>query len=683
MTPYQNPRRLLTYMPLITLAAADCLLLLPALQSADSLRTFAFSHIGFVGLIACLVAAMYYARKNQLGAPVPWRGCILTLATLLLLSLLLDLSGATLIEAALAILHRRFQQPYWQAFGLLLAALIFLPIIYEALRKSLRDRRYKDLAVCLGFLLLLCSLYLPFGFNSIAHWENWIYLAHLEGRSSWGVAYELTTRYWVALPHLLATIISPDSFLGFHVTHLLILWGKLVLLYGILRQLAFPRLYAFLATTLFLFYPVNSDLLSLRSLPNQFSALSLMAAGYLIISFRKDPSRLHLLGIWLALSFNVASNETAFAIILVVPLLWLPKNRPPNWKALNLSAIWFLAPLAKLAYFALLAGNSMTFYNSYVFTGDWNPSSNGITLVPSRLADVYRHTLIDSWQAAIHQLGQTDWLGMCAVVSALIAGIAWLLMRNSNRQTMPSTRDLALSFASGILFITPSVGVLIWLEQYSGDLWRTYFYVPIGASIAVFSLVALAAAPIQGFTLRNAAITVLCLAVGMPGIARLFEQREELVTSADNKAILLRNLLNVAPHIEPDTTVLLITDLTREELDAADYYELHYSNELDDSILYVLYNNRVPLASHFCLETVPCPHWDNVTNPTSPNWSEETFQRTLFLKINQDLAIELIKDPVNTFDLDIDIPYDASQLYDPDAPLPPRAETMLAPAIRR
>lgn len=664
----------------IVLVAVDCLLALLAIGSAESLRLFLFFHLGFVGLLTCLLAALYFAFKNQIFAPLPWRALILAMAALLMLSLALDLSGISLITDALAILHRRFRQPYWQTFGLLLAAFIFLPLIYQALRRCVIERRHTDLAVVGGFLLFLCALYLPLGIDNIAHWENWLYLSHLEGRFSWSVAYELSTRFWVAVPHALASIISPGSFVGFHLTHILILWAKSVLLYSILRGIKFARLYAFLASALFLFYPVNSDLLSLRSLPNQFSAMSLLAAAALILTCREHPSRLRLFGIWLALSFNVASNETAYALILVAPLLWLLAVRPP-WRP-RLAAIWFLAPGAKLAYLALLAGNSMSFYNSYVFAGEWNPTADTFGPVISRLADVMRQTFFDSWLAAIRRFSNSEWLGMTVILLALLAGIAWLLARNDARQGLFSTGALTGYLAGGLLLIIPSVGVLIWLEQYSGDLWRTYFYVPIGASITLFSLIALAASPIKRPAIRDTAIIALCLAVCAPGVTRLFEQRERLTASADNKAILLRNLLRSAPQIEPEAIVLLLTDLSRDELDASDYYELQYSAELDDSMLYVLYGNGVQLSSHFCLESEPCSRLELVADTAAPDWDDEIFQRTLFFKIHRDLAVEVIQDPIAYLDLPIDIPYDASQLYDPDALLPLRAATMLGPATR-
>ena len=668
---------------LIALVALDGLLILPALGGAESLRLFLFQHLGFVGLLSCLLGSINYAVNCNPAAPFRWRGLALTVSALLLLSLTLDLSGTSLIPDVLGILHRRFQAPYWQAAGLILTGLLFSPLAYAALRKALNERRHVDLAVCAGFLLLVCLLYVPFGFDSIGHWESWIFIAYLEGRFSWSVVYELPIRFWSMLTHYLSIFLSPNSFSGFHLSHLLILWGKMTLLYAIFRQLSLARLFAFLLACLAMLYPVNSDLLSLRSLNYQVGVLTLLTGLYLLLSYRNSSGRLHLLCIWLALILNVASNESAYALILMAPLLLLLLNRPTLSAALNLTAIWYLAPLAKLAHLLLLAGSSITFYNSYAFEGDWNPSGGGLTPVFERLMNVYSQAFVDGWLEAIAQLFQSNWLAMSAIVAALIAGFAWLLMRDSLRQPPPATRDLIMTFAAGLLLIVPSVGVLIWLEQYSGDLWRMYFYVPIGASIAVFSLFALATSPIKQLALRNSLIVALCLVAFIPGIARLYEQHEGLVSSADNKARLLHNLLKIVPSIEPDTVILLLTDMTREQLDETDFYEFGYSRELDDSMLYVLYDDRVSRTAHFCLESEPCSHLELVTDPLSPDWNEETYQRTLILKIQRDLTVEVIQDPKTYFDLDFDIAYDAGRLYDADAPLPPRATTMLGPALNR
>ena len=65
-------------------------------------------------------------------------------------------------------------------------------------------------------------------------------------------------------------------------------WGKMILLYGILRQVNVSPLLAFMATLLFLVYPVNSGLMSLRSYQMTFSKLALLAAVYLAFDFREN-----------------------------------------------------------------------------------------------------------------------------------------------------------------------------------------------------------------------------------------------------------------------------------------------------------------------------------------------------------------------------------------------------------
>ena len=353
---------------IICLLLVDGVLAIYALQHSHNLSDFLYFHLGLTGLLFSPLLALVFLRKPRMDQPLPLRPLMLALLVCLLFALVAGLSETRLVNEVLGIIHRRFQQPYWQWVGLALAALIFLPLIWHALRSCLEQRRHADLLICGGYLAFLLLLFAPAGFDSIGHWETWNYRAFLEGQFSWNVSYELTTRFWVAVPHLLATIISPDSFIGFHVTHLLIIWGKLVLLYGILRKLKFSRLFAFLATMLFMVYPVNAALLSLRSLPNQFSIMALLAATCLILDFRDEPTRLKLLGIWLALTFNVVTNETAYALILVAPLLWIRGRRDP-WKAANLTLIWYLIPAGKVAHLLLLSALNQPFYNSSIFEG--------------------------------------------------------------------------------------------------------------------------------------------------------------------------------------------------------------------------------------------------------------------------------------------------------------------------
>ncbi len=99
--------------------------------------------------------------------------------------------------------------------------------------------------------------------------------AFLEGKPSTTSA-ELATRFWNLVPHALGSVITSDSFAGYHLVHIFMFWGKLVCLYGIFRRLNVAAYMAFLVTMLFMVYPVNSLLMSLRSYPLTFNVLSLL-----------------------------------------------------------------------------------------------------------------------------------------------------------------------------------------------------------------------------------------------------------------------------------------------------------------------------------------------------------------------------------------------------------------------
>lgn len=667
-----------------TLLVADCALGLLAIRRAASFGDFLFFQIGAFGLMLCPLLASAYLLRPQGASASSQRALLVILLALLGLALLFGATDPNALRGLLEVLQRRFRHPSWQLLGLTLAAVVYLPLIVRRLRHKLRERQLPDLAAAGAFMLFLLLLYLPFGFDSVGHWESWGYRAYLEGQHSWNVEYELNTRFWVMTPHLLANIIAPDSFVGFHLAHLLILWAKLALLYGILRVLGFTRLHAFLTTMLCMVYPVNSDLMSLRSLPNQFSVMALLAAAFLMLEYREKPSRWHLLGIWLGLLFNVASNETAYAIILAAPALWVSRRPRWGWRNANLTVVWYLFPAGKIAYLLLLSSLNMRFYNSYVFERGLYSSGVGadaLGAVIGRLAEVYRHTFAGSWAEALHAPGAGNWLAPSLAMLTLVGAVSWYLAGSGDTDAREAENNAMASLACGLLFVMPAVGILIWLPQYAGDLWRMYFYVPIGAAIAACSLARIIVARALPRRYRDAAIIALCLALMLPATVRLLLQHDSAVRRADSKAGMLYQLMRAIPSIEEDTVILLTTDMSKDALAASAIRELRYSNDLDNNMLYALYGNGVPIESTFCIDQSECSTFggeETIFTSDSP----ELLARTLAINIAADMSATVIEDPAATFGLDARLPYDVSLLYDRGAEIPSRARSMLASARR-
>ena len=193
----------------------------------------------------------------------------------------------------------------------------------------------------------------------------------------------------------------------------LMFWGKMILLYGILRKLKIAPLFAFMTTLLFQVYPVNSGLMSLRSFPHTFSMLALLASVYLALDYRDKPSRLGLLGVSLALLLNVASYEIAYVIIFVVPILWWWQSGGWTWRKINLTLAWHLFPAGKIVYLLSLTFASKEFYGSNL-VGDVATSSQlSIESVSHHLTilrDIYHHAFLVGWQEALSTLGGNTWV---------------------------------------------------------------------------------------------------------------------------------------------------------------------------------------------------------------------------------------------------------------------------------
>ena len=633
--------------------------------------------LGFVGIALTVALALYYVWHHHLDNPFPLWGMSIAVLVLIFIGGLLQLFADTLVTVALSLLEILFLHPYWHLFGVILAGIIYLPLIVQAARRNLKSKTKSDFIVIGGFLLFIFLLYLPFGFESIGHKEEWVIHAYLEGKptTSW-LERELPSRFWGIVPHTLAYLINSESFVGYHLVNFLMFWGKLVLLYGILRQLKMPRLYAFLTTMLFMVYPVNSGLMSLRSLPMQFSMISLLAAVYLILDYQKNPTRLRLLGIWLGLLFNVSSNESAYVIILVIPLLWWLRRRELTWKNFNLTAVWCIFPVFKAAWLLLLLSANRGFYGRDILV-----SSQDVDLSPFELfhhgINVYRHTFVDGWQAALAALNQNSWLLLTIVMLALVGGLAWCLLRAKDPGIFLSVRQIGIWLASGLLLIMPAVGVLIWLERYRGNLWRMYFYVPIAAAIAIFSLIALLTAPIARSRFRNALLIILCLILVFPALSRLLLQHEHFVNRANTNATVLHEILEAIPQAAPGTVLILAAEMNIHNLG-----EEFRGYNVVNSIFRVLYQPHPPAHAALCLPGPWCSYPHDFLQQSSDDFVKSNLSNMLLLKIHEDLSVELVEQPSVYFGFGSDSTYDARRLYNPDAPLPPRAATMLGSALR-
>ena len=573
---------------------------------------------------------------------------------------------------------------YVSLLGIVLGALIYLPLLARRLQECRIPELRAEVISILGCFFVVLVLYLPFGFDSSAHWEAWIVHGYAEGGTLSFYATEAVSRPWVNVPRTLAYLFSSETFIGYHIVNFLLYAGEMTFLYIILRQLGVSPLYAFLTTVLFIVYPVNDDLMTLRRLPNNFSVMSLLLATVLFLDYCKRPKRLTLLGMWLALLYCVNSNETGYVIILVVPcMLWL-RDRRLTWRNVNLSALWYLAPFLKLGSVILLLATGRDFYQSGLLRNGAETEGAASSVIETFfevLSLVYRQTFISGWGDALNTLNMNQWWLPTLVIVAGVGLIAWYHISQTPAEPARPRRQILGALIAGLALIIAAIGLLMWVPFYREDSWRMYMFVPIGAAVAVFSLILLAVSPIQDNRRRSAAVAVVCLLLGVPTVSRLFAQHNGFVESAYRKARILYQVMEIAPALSPGAQLAMVTKPDHIELGERGMREF-IATDMLNSAMHVLYQDDAPEYAYFCHTMKYCGDFSGDETIFSSAAPGDLLGRTLVFILHDDDRVELVEDPAALLGLDMEAPYDAGALYNADAPLPPRATSMLAAAVR-
>lgn len=566
----------------------------------------------------------------------------------------------------------------FQSLGLALAGLVFTPLLVAAARDAWRLRKWQDLCAIAGFFALVLLLYLPFGFDGAGHWELWVNNAAIQGQYDGKHRGEEVSRFFAIMPYILSLLLDSDSFIGFNLVHCALHFGKVSLFYIILRQMGARPLPAFLTAVLFFAYPVNSGLMSLRSLPLNHSMFWLLIGMCLLLDWLRSPRRHSLLGALLALLYNVASNETAYALILVLPALWWLRGGHSRRLKLGATVLWYLSPAFKVAWLLLLELTGRPLYAQGGLGGVENP----LGAAADTLGWVYRQTFLDGWREAIASLADNHWLLPTLLGLALVAGLALYLARRDSSAHPLSYRQIGAGLLGGLLLIIPAVGVLMWFASYRDDTWRMFFYVPIGAAVAVICLLMLLTAKISDQRARDYALISLCLLLLLPALSRLFIQHDSTIAAADRKSRILHEIVSLVPAPHAQTQLLAMTTLSWQTMQERGIWELA-EGAMFDSALWLIYEDDAPDGATFCLSQSRCGRIASDDMLLVATDRAAALQKTLLLHVGDDLHVSLVDDPAAYLGWDIDVDYDPGRLYAADAPLPPRANSLLASALRR
>ena len=525
--------------------------------------------------------------------------------------------------------------------SLILCVLIYMPLLGQIAYSGWQLGHRGDFLVAGSLLLLAMILYLPFGWTHVGHWEEWVIKAYIQGMPNDWLDNELRTRLFVIVPHTLAHILTPNSFLGYNIIHMLMFFGKSLFLYGILRKLNLPLVLAFLISALFMVYPVNSAIMSLRSFPMQFSALSLLLSVYLILHVREHHSRLGYVGIWLALLFSVGSNESGYLIILIAPLFWLILEPRLNWKFMNMMALWLMMPALRLAFTFGLLATGRGFYLSSDLDSMAGVPLERFNLIFRTLINAYNDTFLKGWSEAISTLSSPHYLLWSAIGTGIVLLTAWWLMCHEEETRLSISRHIIL-ILSGFLFLIPSVGILILLDFYRNDTWRVFFYAPISGTVVVVGLLSLLVSRIVSKSLRNGLLLLTVGIIFISSFNRALNQHDFFVNQAIAKEDFFRSFTEQAPSIDISAQVIIVSDLELDELPSVGLYEL-IRRDMFPSALYLLYDKVPPEYVFVCMMDDSCTADDDKLTINFP-LREIPYDELIVFHLNSNLTLSLQDD---------------------------------------
>ena len=184
----------------------------------------------------------------------------------------------------------------------------------------------------------------------------------------------------------------------------------------------------------------------------------------------------------------------------------------------------------------------------------------------------------------------------------------------------PSARQIGASLAGGLILIIAAIGLLMWVPYYREDAWRIYMFVPIGASIAVFSLLLLVTSPVRDNPRRQLLVVCLCLLLIVPAASRLFSQHNHFRESAYSKARILHQVMEIAPAFAPSAQLAMITEHDRMALRERGIGEF-IATDMLNSALHVLYQDRAPEFAYFCHTLIHCGEFsgdETIFSSTAP-----------------------------------------------------------------
>jgi hypothetical protein len=424
--------------------------------------------------------------------------------------------------------------------------------------------------------IVVCLLWLPFGFGMVGHIEEWDILSLFTRHGVFFFAGEQSPlashrlRPLTAAPNAIAYLLSPDSFFSMHLLQMGALIAKGVagalMGYWLLRS----RTLAILLGLLVIVFPADTMQLSFRSFHINWSVALGMAgvAGLLYAYERRDAGRRGglLLALLSAASLGIAIQIYEVALIFVpfpFLLLWarlgLRVSIQTCLRQLPVTLAWAAAVAICLAYIYSVLSHGSTYQSSVV-----GGQSANLQLVKERLAAlIYTgmgRSLVGGWVDAVMILVVEYSSYVYAAACALVVGVVLALSSRADQGKTDGAQSKAAE--SWLLARTVLIGLVMTALGYLPFLsspshlaisQRTFLFSTFGAALATVAMLSLV---LVGRSRRwSVSAGTALVALGLTTQMYQFHHYELI---SDTERQVLGEVVTRLPTVSPSTNVVIL-----------------------------------------------------------------------------------------------------------------------------
>lgn len=428
----------------------------------------------------------------------------------------------------------------------------------------------------LASTILVCLLWLPFGFGMVGNIEEWDILSLLTRHGVFFFAGENSPlashrlRPLTAAPNAVAYLLSPDSFVGMHLLQMasLIVKGTAAGLMGywLLRS----RLYAVMLALLVIVLPADTMQLSFRSFHiNCAVALGMAGVAGLLYAYERREALGRgglVLSLLSAVGLGVAIQIYEVALIFVpFPFLMLWARHGVRgtlriaFKQLPVTLCWGLAVAVCLGYIYTVLAHGSTYQSSVV-----GGQSTSMQMVQERLWVLtftgMGRALVGGWVDAVMILIEEfrNYIYVVVTGAIIAALLAYAARRGPPATTTPEPAVAMRGLSARVVLIglvMAAFGYLPFLSSpaHMAISQRTFLFATFGAGLATVGLLALL------FGNRRARVSLAAGTVLVTlGLAAQMFQFQHYQKLSDTERQVLANVVTTVPAIGPETNVVIL-----------------------------------------------------------------------------------------------------------------------------